>query len=137
MGRSYFFECARCGYKAKISGGADRGFNFHVQTVLCRDCKALYDAVVRLRISDTPGSTGISCFPGAALRKQITGGAPAFESVLKRLLYVEGRQLRWTQFSVRCPVSATHKVRLWNEPDKCPKCGIYLEKSALPFRIWE
>src|ERR1700674_5874389 len=52
MGRSYWFECPRCGYRAKVSGRADRGFNFSVQSIVCRDCKELYDAVTRARIPD-------------------------------------------------------------------------------------
>ena len=52
MGRSYWFECPRCGYRAKVSGRADRGLSFFVQTVLCRDCRELYDAVTRLRVPD-------------------------------------------------------------------------------------
>jgi hypothetical protein len=52
MGRSYWFECSKCGYRAKVSGGADRGFHFYVQTIACGDCKQLYDAVTRLKVSD-------------------------------------------------------------------------------------
>jgi transcription elongation factor Elf1 len=55
MGRSYWFECARCGYRAKVSGRVDRGFNFFVQTIVCRDCKELYDAVTRIKVAATPG----------------------------------------------------------------------------------
>ena len=47
MGRSYWFECARCGYRAKVSGREDRGRTFFVQTEFCRDCRELYDAVSR------------------------------------------------------------------------------------------
>ena len=63
MGRSYWFERSRCGYRAKVSGRADRGLHCVVQTILCRDCKELYDAVIRLRISEpalasAPGRDG-------------------------------------------------------------------------------
>jgi hypothetical protein len=30
MGRSYWFECPKCGYRAKVSGRADRGLSFFV-----------------------------------------------------------------------------------------------------------
>jgi hypothetical protein len=50
MGRSFWFECSRCGYRATVSGGADRGRDLFVQTISCRDCRKLYDAVTRLRI---------------------------------------------------------------------------------------
>ena len=52
MGRSYWFECVRCGYRAKVSGGSDRGLNVFVQTVVCRECKELFDAVTKLRLPD-------------------------------------------------------------------------------------
>ena len=35
----------------KSSGRADRGLSFFVQTILCRDCRELYDAVTRLRVA--------------------------------------------------------------------------------------
>src|SRR5512140_3712375 len=49
MGRSYWFECSRCNYRAKVSGKPDRGVDFFVTTILCLDCKELFDAVTRLR----------------------------------------------------------------------------------------
>jgi len=45
MGRTYLFECPKCGYRAKVSGGSDCGTRFGVQTVMCLDCKELHDAV--------------------------------------------------------------------------------------------
>ena len=58
MGRSYCFECPTCGYRAKVSGRADRGLTFFVQTILCLDCRQLYDAVTRLRVPDEVGGMG-------------------------------------------------------------------------------
>jgi hypothetical protein len=40
-------------------------------------------------------------------------------------------------FKLQCPVSAMQRVRGWDNPDKCPRCGVYLEKSALPYRFWD
>jgi hypothetical protein len=51
MGRTYLFECPKCEYSARVSGREDRGFTVCVQTIVCRDCRRLYDAVVRLRVS--------------------------------------------------------------------------------------
>jgi len=136
MGRSYLFECSKCGYRAKVSGGADRGFDFHVQTVLCLDCKALYDAVVRLKIPDAETCMAVFSHQRPLLHWQVPDGAPAFESVLNRLP-LPARQVAWLHFRIRCPISPIHQVRPWNEPDKCPRCGVYLERNALPFRIWE
>ena len=136
MGRSYLFECPKCGYRAAISGRADRGFSFCVQTILCRECRALYDAVTRLKVADEPGFRANPGFQKLRSRRRISDNPPAFESVLNRLA-AESQRSRWIHFKIHCPVSSTHKVQLWNEPGKCPRCGIYLEKSALPFRLWD
>ena len=62
---------------------------------------------------------------------------PAFENIVNRLSPPDAKQFKWIQFKICCPVSATHKVQIWNEPGKCPRCAHYLEKSAPPFRIWD
>jgi hypothetical protein len=139
MGRSYLFECAKCGYKAKVSGRTDHGFDFSVQTILCRDCRKLYDAVIRLKI---PHEVSLKTWPGAPnhrLRKTRTASdiPPTFETVLNRLPLPGAKRFRWLQFKIRCPISSVHKVQEWNEPGHCPRCGVYLEKNALPFRMWE
>jgi hypothetical protein len=137
MGRSYSFECPKCGYRARVSGGADRGVYLQVQTILCRHCKALYDAVVRLKVADSQRSKVADGLRGMQLRKpSVADRPPAFESAVNRLP-VEGTRSKWIQFRVRCPVSPGHAVRPWNDPDKCPRCGIYLEKSAVPYRLWD
>jgi hypothetical protein len=43
----------------------------------------------------------------------------------------------WLKFKPACPVSPLHRVRAWNRPDKCPKCGEYMEQNGLPFRLWD
>jgi len=140
MGRSYWFECLKCGYRAKASGRADRGLSFCVQTILCRECKELYDAVTRLKVPDESGgllSVGKlhkAGFPKA--RPNITT-PPTFQSALNRLPLAGVKRFRWLAFKLQCPVSAFHRVRGWNEPDRCPKCGVFLEKSALAYRLWD
>ena len=59
-----------------------------------------------------------------------------FQSFLD-LLGLAVKRFRWIRFKIRCPVSPAHRVQLWNDPGKCPKCGVYVEKNALPFRLWE
>jgi len=122
MGRSYLYECSRCGYRACVAGGAAEGDHFAVQTIACVNCKALHDAVTRLRIppqlKDNPPVT-----------------APRFIAVLNRLPPRGGRY--WLKFKPACPVSPSHRVRLWQPPDKCPKCGFFLERNAIPYRIWD
>jgi hypothetical protein len=135
VGRSYLFECPKCGYNARVSGGVDRGLMVFVQTILCRDCKELYDAVVRQKVPDQPKvSLG---FSRLALPRRPVATPPAFESALNHLLVGGARHWRWISFKVRCPVSPVHRVQPWTDPGNCPKCGLFLEKNALPFRIWD
>jgi hypothetical protein len=122
MGRTYLFECARCGYRVQVAGGADEGQHFAVQTIACSDCKALHDAVVRakgsLRQRENPPQT-----------------APKFAALLDRLPPRGGRP--WLKFKPACPVSPRHRIRIWKRPDKCPKCGFFLEPDGIPFRRWD
>jgi hypothetical protein len=140
MGRTYLFDCSRCGYRAKVSGRADHGFTACVQTIVCLDCKKLYDAVTRAK---RPLSNG------APLQKQLKAASwklsnrsssdspPTFGSAVNRLAFTGGQRHRWVDYPLRCPVAAWHRVQEWNEPDKCPKCGTYLERHALAYRIWD
>ena len=142
MGRSYWFECSKCGYRAKVSGGTDRGFHVFVQTVACRDCKQLYDAVTRLRVPDESSAKSmLSSWRRPVLQpvsqRRNTSTPPTFESVLNRLLYRGIWRLKWVNFKLQCPVSHLHRVQSWNAPDKCPRCGLYLERDAMVYRIWE
>lgn len=137
MGRSYLFECPKCSYKAEVSGGLDSGLDFSVQTAACRDCRSVFDSVVRIRIPDG-GLTFLSDFQRMRLRRAQAETPPSFESVLNRLpLPLAARKFQWAQFKIRCPVSLTHRVNAWYEPGKCPRCGNYMEKNVLPFRYWE
>ena len=133
MGRSYLFECPKCCYKTEVSGGADNGLDFSVQTAACRDCRVVFDSVVRLRIPDNGFRLD---FQRMGLRKTDAEAPPSFESVLNHLPLL-GMKFKWTQFRIRCPVSLAHRVNPWNEPGKCPRCGTFMEKNALPFRFWE
>jgi hypothetical protein len=140
MGRSYWFECPRCGYRAKVSGRADRGVHLFVQTIRCRDCKELYDAVTRIKVGDEAAAA--DPLPGANRSQGLNSRCalnppPTFQSALNRLARFGGRKWRWLEFDLQCPVSVLHRVQPWSDPDKCPRCGVYLEKSALPFRIWD
>ena len=135
MGRSYLFECSKCGYQASVSGGADTGFEFCVQTTACRDCRILFDSVVRLRVPDT-GLKIPADFQRTRIRKNEPQEAPTFEAALNRLPPM-GKKFKWLTFKLRCHVSPTHRVRAWNEPGKCPRCGNFMEKNSLPFRYWD
>src|SRR3954451_10675222 len=129
MGRSYWFECSKCGYRAKVSGRGERGLNFAVQTILCRDCKQLFDAVTGVRVPDTAKEQRL----GMRLQKVLTPARsnstpPTFESVLNRLPFKGVKQYKWLRFKSQCPVSSYHRVEDWNSPAKCPRCGVFMEQ---------
>jgi hypothetical protein len=140
MGRSYWFECSKCGYRAKVSGRSDRGVGLFIQTILCRDCNELYDAVTRLRVADESGGLGNpGAWPGPNLPKArpVFTTPPTFQAALNRLHPAGAKRAKWLPFKIQCPVSALHHVRSWNDPDQCPKCGVFLEKGGLPYRLWD
>jgi hypothetical protein len=134
MGRSYSFECPRCGYRAVVSGRADQGLDFFVQTIVCKDCKELYDVLTRMRIADSQATLQRS---GLLARTGVPRRPPTFRAALSRLPLAGVHRSRWVQFPLQCPVSPSHRVQRWNEPAKCPHCAVYLEKNALPYRIWD
>lgn len=41
MADIYEFKCTSCDYRAEVSGGRSRGFEWESKTVLCRNCKEL------------------------------------------------------------------------------------------------
>jgi len=139
MGRSYWFECPKCAYRANVSGRADRGLSFCVQTIRCRDCNELFDAVSRIKVPDQFRALGLVAELRPAKSFNLSGSlrvAPSFQAVLNRLPPTGVQRFRWLAFKVQCPVTAWHRIENWNAPDRCPKCGTYLEQSVLPFRIW-
>ena len=104
-----------------VIGRADRGRHVVVQTILCADCKELYDAVI--------------VFKPSAHREFHPKTTPKFAALLNRL---PPRGVRhWIKWKPVCPVSSCHRIRLWKQPDKCPKCGTFLEPGAIPFRRWD
>lgn len=138
MGKSYWFECGRCGYRAKVAGRADEGLHLAVQTIVCKDCKELYDAVTQIRMLNGSKPALHGTLRTAPLR--LEGEAkrpPVFLWASNRLRYSGEGFGEWLKFPLQCPVSPLHKVRAWNDPDKCPRCGVYLEKSTLAYRIWD
>jgi hypothetical protein len=136
MGRTYLFECPRCGYRARVSGSDDHGFHFAVQTIECLECKDLYDAVTRLKLTRPNGGNLLK--GSLQIRANRTASPPpTFPAVLNRLPLAEPKPLVWVNYAPACPVSARHRVRAWKQPGRCPKCGIFLESSAIPFRLWD
>jgi hypothetical protein len=142
MGRSYWFDCPKCGYQAKVSGRADRGVGFAVQTVSCRDCKCLYDAVTAVKVPDITEPRSLPRrepgLPSNLLGAQRTASVPpTLASVANRLYYFGAKEFKWIKYKLQCPASPAHRVQVWNDPGKCPHCGTYLDRAALPFRLWD
>jgi len=127
VGRTYHFECPFCHYRADISGGADGGVHCEVQTVVCRDCRGLYDVFTRLRRDEAAG-TKIIKFPGFFW--------PEIPPVILRDCSAN-RRLVWQKLRPACPVQLNHFVETWKDPGRCPHCGHFMEKNGLPFRLWD
>lgn len=139
MGRSFWFECSRCGYRAKVSGGADHGRDCVIQTISCQDCCELYDAVIRLRLPE-PSKAPAEPKKPAKSRLLPTARAaqpPRFPEILNRLRVPGLRLSRWQSFKLQCPVAAYHRILEWSDLSPCPRCGYYLEKNPMPFRLWD
>src|SRR5579864_8535014 len=96
MGKSYWFECSRCGYRAKVAGRADEGLHMSVQTILCEDCRELYDAVTRLRILEgsRPAFHGTLANAPSGLKGTLTP-PPSFQWALNRLQYTGEKVSDW------------------------------------------
>jgi len=45
MGQTRDHVCSACGYRANVSGGPDAGEMCETLTVVCQQCRALYDVV--------------------------------------------------------------------------------------------
>jgi hypothetical protein len=133
MGKSYLFECAHCGYRASVSGGADAGHDVKVQTARCRDCRMLFDAVIGLRARENPGQR----LRIRRLAQPPAEAPPTLAAALNRLPAPPSARLSWRTYDLTCPNEPSHRVEPWNAPGRCPRCGDYLESSALPYRRWD
>ena len=133
MGRTFRFHCTQCQYHADISGGADSGLNCDVQTILCRECRELYDVFTRVRraVGCRDPIRNFSAFtrleiPPVILRDSLFASKAA-----------EPRRFEWQKMKPACPVSAKHFVEAWKHPGHCPRCHAFMEQEGLPLRVWE
>lgn len=46
MGTLYDFHCESCGYHTEVSGGEDFGMISATTTILCENCKKLFDVEI-------------------------------------------------------------------------------------------
>jgi hypothetical protein len=154
MGRTFHFDCPHCHYQARVSGGAETGLNCAVQTILCVDCHQLYDVFTRLRRCADKGEPEDKDKPSPtnnhprATRSLLPPGI-----IIPPLWLVENvwsifspkksrpqgptRQWRWEDVKPACPVAGSHRVKIWNAPGRCPRCGSFLEKTAFAYRLWD
>jgi hypothetical protein len=133
MGRTFQFNCTQCQYRARISGGADSGLNCEVQTILCRECRELFDVFTRVR--------------RLVGHKEFAGNFPTFTRleippvILRDSLFAtkraEPRQFEWQKMKLACPAVPKHFVEAWKHPGHCPRCYAFMEQEGLPFRVWE
>ncbi len=133
MGRTYHYQCTQCQYHVRISGGTDSGLNCDVQTIVCRECRELFDVFTRMR--------------RAAGHKEFARNLSAFARpeippvILRDSLFArkrtEPRRFEWQKIKLECPVAAKHFVEAWKHPGRCPRCHGFMEQEGLPFRVWE
>jgi hypothetical protein len=108
-------------YQAKVVGGRAEGLDFILQTVFCPDCNEVLDAVTSAKVP---------------LEDPSPAPLPSIDQLMRRLSLTGRMETRWEKFDLSCAVSPKHIVRPWNDPDLCPKCGVFLERSGIAFRQW-
>ena len=141
VGRTYHFECPHCRYRASVFGGADDGVNCVIQTILCRDCRELFDVFTRIRKRNSGLKTE------AKRQKKLAEPISIPPMMLVQQVYREFQDqprprvpppaTYWEKMQWACPVSKLHRIEPWNNPGRCPRCGNFLEKNGYPFRLWE
>jgi len=147
MGRTYHFDCPYCQYRAHVAGGADAGINCAVQTIVCLDCRRLFDVFTRLRLRDgekDPPPTGVKTRSGRNLLPTGVNIPPFWLVDNPWRVFAPGRRSsappqprRWAEVKPVCPVAGFHRIKSWNYPGHCPRCGSYLEKHGVPYRLWD
>lgn len=138
MGQTYLFECAKCGYRARVAGGMEQGRHLAVRTIHCLDCRELVDAVTELKVPTTCAATHKRWkLKPTVLEPDADAQPPTFAAALNLLVVGSGKSFRWVRFKAACPVSARHRIRVWTQPGKCPRCGVFLDGSGTPFMAWD
>jgi hypothetical protein len=132
VGKTYLFECPQCQYRVTISGGVDGGLHCETQTIICRDCRQLYDVFTRQRRRQD--AVDLVRFPGfhrPDIPPVILGASSVNPSPQPPA------PLIWRDTKLTCPVEPEHSVEPWNDPGRCPRCGNFMERNGFPFRAWD
>jgi hypothetical protein len=133
VGRTFHYQCTQCRYRARISGGTDSGRDCDVQTIICRECRELFDVFTRVRrvAGQNESAKNFSAF----VRVEIP------PVILQHSLFAQKRaaprRFEWQKIKLECPVAAKHFVEAWKDPGRCPRCHAFMEAEGLPFRVWE
>jgi hypothetical protein len=132
VGKTYLFECPQCQYRVKISGGTDGGRHCEIQTVICRDCRELFDVFKRQqRRADAVDLVKFPGFHRPEIPPTILGESSVSPPAKKPAALV------WRETELICPVEPEHFVEPWTDPGRCPRCGNFMEKNGIPFRAWD
>jgi len=132
VGKTYLYECPQCQYRAKISGGVDGGLHCEIQTVICRDCRQLYDVIKRQRRRvDAVDRVRFPGFYRPEIPPVILGQSSVNASPAPPVSLV------WQDIGLACPVDPKHFVEPWNDPGRCPRCGNFMERGGFPLRAWD
>jgi len=147
MGRTFHFDCPHCQYRALVAGGADTGVNCVVQTIVCLDCRRLFDVFTRLLLREDKAEPPPATAGTKSRRKLLPTGVniPPFWLVDNPWsVFASGRRSpapprprRWAEVKPVCPIAGFHRIKIWNTPGRCPRCGNYLERNGLPYRLWD
>jgi hypothetical protein len=89
MGTLYDFHCESCGYETQVSGGEDCGMAQATTTILCADCKQLYDVPISHdAMTRNPGREVPTGCPGSSSHRwrlwKHPGPCPRCGATLKR-----------------------------------------------------
>lgn len=138
MGKTFHFDCPHCHYQTRVSGGADEGVSCRVQTVVCLDCRELFDVFTRVRQRQHPVLTQRTLMnseiiiPPALLVEQ-----PVREFSVSPVPRSAPTPTFWAELKMVCPIVKTHRIEPWRDPGRCPRCGNFIEKNGFPWKIWD
>ena len=103
--------------------------------MVCRECRELFDVCTRVRRREPAGARWADKF-ARFIRPEIP--PPVLRDPSRPLVWRDpSRPLVWREFSLACSASPKHFVEPWQDPGRCPRCGNFMEKGGLPFRLWD
>ena len=152
MTQTFRYDCPRCGYTCKCCGGKASHSTFLTETVICEDCRKIYDVVTSIRLPITPFlMSKLKCEGGRLeLSEQVIAELEGTISLPSDMLPCNGRIVlhrtdtaplprglgrRWFTVKKACPEMSLHRLKSWKSPCRCPRCNDWLERCLLPSKI--